>query len=403
MNPWLTVIGIGEDGIGGLNASARSGLEKAEVLVGGARHLAMVEDDGRPRIEWGNPLAATIDEISQKRGQQVAVLATGDPMWYGIGATLARNIAASEMRIIPAPSAFSLAASRLGWALAECECLTVHGRAVDRLRYFLASDARLIILSNDGDTPGDIADILVETGLGASEVNVLTHMSGPDEELITKTAKGWNDEMVADLNTVAIHCVAGPDYMPRSPAPGLHDDAFSHDGQLTKREIRSATLASLVPMPGQLLWDVGAGCGSIAIEWMRASPRATAIAIEQNDVRAHIIRDNALALGVPDLELIEGAAPDAFSGLEAPDAIFIGGGLSAPALFDLCWQALKPEGRLVANAVTFEGEQVLMDWAVKTGGQLVRFEISRAESLGKFTGWQPMKPVTQLRVVKHGG
>ena len=220
MNPWLTVIGIGEDGIGGLNASARSGLEKAEVLVGGARHLAMVEDDGRPRIEWGNPLAATIDEISQKRGQQVAVLATGDPMWYGIGATLARNIAASEMRIIPAPSAFSLAASRLGWALAECECLTVHGRAVDRLRYFLASDARLIILSNDGDTPGDIADILVETGLGASEVNVLTHMSGPDEELITKTAKGWNDEMVADLNTVAIHCVAGPDYMPRSPAPG---------------------------------------------------------------------------------------------------------------------------------------------------------------------------------------
>jgi precorrin-6Y C5,15-methyltransferase (decarboxylating) len=403
MIPWLSVIGIGEDGIDGLNASARAALEKAEVLVGGARHLAMVEDDGRPRIEWGNPLAATIEEICEKRGQLVAVLATGDPMWYGIGATLARNIAAGEMRIIPAPSAFSLAASRLGWALAEAECLTVHGRAVDRLRYFLAPDAHLIILSNDGDTPGAIADILVETGLGESQVNVLTHMSGPNEEMITKSAKDWNDEMVADLNTVAIHCVAGPDYMPRSPAPGLHDEAFAHDGQLTKREIRAATIASLVPMPGQLLWDVGAGCGSVAIEWMRASPRAAAIAIEQDPVRGANIRDNALALGVPDLELIVAAAPGALSGLEAPDAIFIGGGLSAPALFDLCWQALKPEGRLVANSVTFEGEQILMDWAAKTGGQLVRYEISRVANLGKFSGWQPMKPVTQLRAVKHGG
>jgi precorrin-6Y C5,15-methyltransferase (decarboxylating) len=403
MIPWLTVVGIGEDGIDGLKASARSALDKAEVLVGGARHLAMVEGDGRPRIEWGNPLAATIDEICQRRGQLVVVLATGDPMWYGIGATLARNIAASEMRIIPAPSAFSLAASRLGWALAEAECLTVHGRAVERLRYFLAPDARLIILSNDGDTPGIIADILVETGLGESQVNVLTHMSGPDEGLITKTAKDWNDEMVADLNTVAVHCVADPDYIPRSPAAGLHDEAFIHDGQLTKREIRSATIASLVPMPGQLLWDVGAGCGSVAIEWMRASPRAGAIAIEQDPVRGATIRDNALALGVPDLELIEGAAPDALTGLVAPDAIFIGGGLSADGLIDLCWQALKPEGRLVANSVTFEGEKILMEWVAKTGGQLVRYEISRAESLGKFTGWQPMKPVTQLRVVKHGG
>jgi precorrin-6Y C5,15-methyltransferase (decarboxylating) len=403
MIPWLTVIGIGEDGIDGLNASARSALQRAEVLVGGARHLEMVADDGRPRIEWGKPLAATIDEICGMRGRLVAVLATGDPMWYGIGASLCRNIDPAELRIIPAPSAFSLAASRLGWALAEAECLTVHGRAVDRVRYFLAPDARLIILSNDGDTPGAIARILAETGLGESEIAVLTHMSGPDEEMITGTAAGWGDRQVADLNTIAIHCVAGPDYIARSPAPGLHDEAFSHDGQLTKREIRAATIASLVPMPGQLLWDVGAGCGSIAIEWMRASPRAAAIAIERNQTRGATIRDNALALGVPDLELIEGEAPDALEGLAAPDAVFVGGGLSAAGLLELCWNQLKPEGRLVANSVTFEGEQVLIDWAAKTGGELVRFEISRSKKLGHFTGWKPMKPVTQLRAVKHEG
>lgn len=401
MTPWLTVIGIGEDGISGLNAAARAALAEAEVLVGGSRHLSMVADDGRPRIEWGKPLAATIEEICDRRGQPVAVLATGNPMWYGIGATLYRNIEPGELRIIPAPSAFSLAASRLGWALAETECLTVHGRAIDRVRYFLAPDVRLIILSDDGDTPGEIARILTETGLGDSQINVLTHMSGPDEEVITAEAAEWGDRMVADLNTIAVHCVAGPDYVARSSAPGLHDEAFSHDGQLTKREIRSATIAALVPMPGQLLWDVGAGCGSIAIEWMRASPRARAVAVEQNDVRGSTIRDNALALGVPDLELIEGTAPDALGGLGAPDAIFIGGGLSADGLLEHCWRELKLEGRLVANSVTFEGEQILIDWAARTGGELVRFEISRSGKLGQFTGWQPMKPVTQLRAVKH--
>lgn len=401
MSPWLTVIGIGEDGIDGLNAIAKSALDGAEVLVGGERHLAMIEDDGRQRIEWGKPLAATIEEIQEKRGQAVAVLATGNPMWYGIGATLCRSISPGELRIIPAPSAFSLAASRLGWPLADTECLTIHGRSIERVRYFLAPNARLIILSNDGGSPNDIARMLCDTGFEQSRINVLTHMSGPLEEIISASAKDWADRDVADLNTIAVECIAGPNSTLLSRAPGLPDDVFNHDGQLTKREIRSASLAALAPLPGQLLWDVGAGCGSISIEWMRASVPMRAIAVEQNKDRIAAIHDNALALGVPDMEIVEGVAPDALEALDPPDAVFIGGGLSAAGLFDHCWSALKPGGRLVANSVTFEGEQALIEWAEKIDGELVRFEISRSQKVGRFTGWQPMKPVTQLRAVKN--
>jgi len=400
MTPWLTVVGIGEDGIDGLSAIARAALDDAEILVGGERHLAMIADDDRPRITWGRPLSSTIEQIQDQRGHAVTVLATGDPMWYGIGATLCRNIEPAELRIIPAPSAFSLAAGRLGWPLADAECLTIHGRAIERVRYFLAPDAKLIILSNNGNSPADICKILCDTGYEDSRVNVLTHMSGPLEEIITASAKDWDNFDVADLNTIAVQCIAGPETKLFSHTPGLPDEAFHHDGQLTKREIRSATLAALSPLPGQLLWDVGAGCGSIAIEWMRSSPRVRAIALERNEERLAMIRDNALTLGVPDLEVVEGSAPDALNDFDPPDAIFIGGGLSAEGLIETCWSALKPGGRLVANSVTLEGEQKLIKWVEKNGGELVRCEISRSKKVGKFTGWEPMKPVTQLRATK---
>lgn len=399
---WLTVIGIGEDGLDGLSAVAREALISADILVGGNRHLAMVPEDGRDRIVWGSPLAVTLDRIMEMAGRPVAVLATGNPMWFGIGATLSRSVPPEAMRIIPAPSAFSLAASRLGWPVAEVECLTVHGRAIDRIRYFLGPNIRMIILSHDGETPAQVASILRETGYGKSAVAVFTHISGPEEDMIASTADEWVSSEVADLNTIAIHCQSGPESRVLSRVPGLPDDIFSHDGTITKREVRATTLASLAPLPGQLLWDVGAGHGTVAIEWMRSDVKGTtrAVAIEHNSDRINAIRDNALALGVPDLDIVAGKAPDVLAELEPPDAVFIGGGLSTPDMVATCWNNLKPGGRLVANSVTFEGEKLLMEWAETTKGELIRFDISRGSAVGSFKSWDPAKPVTQLRATK---
>ncbi len=401
MTAWLSVVGIGDDGLEGLAGIARAAIDEAEVLAGGARHLAMLGDgDKRPRLEWGSPIADTINEIKEHRGSRVAVLASGDPMWFGIGATLARSFASDEMRIIPAPSAFSLLAARMGWALNDVECLSVHGRAFDRLRYFIAPGARLLVLANDGGTPAAVASLLVELGYGESGLCVFAHMDGEGEEKTEAKAAGWGYRKCADLNTIAINCMAGPDAVVRSRSPGLPDEAYQHDGQITKREVRAATLAALGPGPLEILWDVGAGCGSISIEWMRAEPTARALAIESDCDRAGLIEENALTLGVPGLELVRGAAPEALGGLDVPDGIFVGGGLSVPGLIETCWQRLMGGGRLVANAVTFEGEQRLMELAQELDGELVRFEISRSAKLGRFGGWEPLKPVTQLRVVK---
>ena len=399
---WLTVIGIGEDGLDGLSAVAREALTSADVLVGGDRHLAMVPDDGCERIIWGSPLAATLDRIMEMAGRPVAVLATGNPMWFGIGATLSRSVPPEEMRIIPAPSAFSLAASRLGWRMAEVECLTLHGRSIDRVRYFLSPGTRMIILSHDGETPAQIASILRETGFGKSAITVLTNMSGPEEDMLANTADEWGSSPVADFNTIAIHCQSRPESRIISRVPGLPDDVFRHDGTITKREVRAATLASLAPLPGQLLWDVGAGHGTIAIEWMRSDVKGTAraVAIEQNADRINAIRDNALALGVPDLDIVAGKAPGVLAELKPPDAVFIGGGLSTTDMLATCWNNLKPGGRLVANSVTFEGEKILMEWTETTKGDLIRFGISYGSAVGSFKSWDPAKPVTQLRATK---
>jgi precorrin-6Y C5,15-methyltransferase (decarboxylating) len=400
MTPWLSIVGLGEDGLEGLTPAARTLVESAEVLVGGARHLAMVPEDARERLVWTQPLEHRVEEVAGRRGQRICVLATGDPMSYGIGATLARRVPPREMIVVPAPSAFSLAAAQLGWSLAEVETLTLHGRPLELLHPYVQPDAKLLVLSEDGATPGRVAQLLCERGCGKSRLVVLEHMGGARERVSEGTAADWAAREIADLNTIAVDCVAGPGAALLPRTPGLPDAAFQHDGQLTKREVRAATLAVLAPVPGQRLWDVGAGCGSIAIEWMRAAPRAEAVAVERRQDRLALIAANAAALGAPTLEIVAGEAPGVLGGLARPDAVFLGGGAARDGLFEACWQALGAGGRLVANAVTLEGEQALVSWRERVGGSLTRIAVSRAEPIGGRTGWRPLMAVTQFAVTR---
>lgn len=397
---WLSVIGIGEEGQAGLSAAARSLLEQAQILVGGRRHLEFLDkSDRRERLAWGSPLQQTIDSILQRRGQRVCVLATGDPMWYGIGATLARQIPLEEMTILPAPSAFSLACSRLGWPLTDVDTLSLCGRDPALLLGYLYPGVRLLLLSGDRRTPATVAHLLRESGFGKSQMSVLERMGSPEERMIQGNAATWTPEVLADLNTIAID-VQG-ETQQRRCVPGLPDEAYLHDGQLSKREIRAVTLSSLAPQPGQLLWDVGAGCGSISIEWLRSDRRCRAIAIETHPQRLQYLADNAAALGVPQLEIVAGKAPEALADLPQPHCIFIGGGLTTPHLLDTCWQALPPGGRLVANAVTVESEHKLLQAQQAWGGELTRLAIQRAQPLGRFLSWKAMAPVTQWSVWKE--
>lgn len=397
---WLAVIGIGEEGQAGLSAAARSLLEQAQILVGGRRHLGFLDEgDRRERLVWESPLQKTIDTILQRRGQRVCVLATGDPMWYGIGATLARQIPLEEMTLIPAPSAFSLACSRLGWPLADVDTLSLCGRPADLLLGYLYPGVRLLLLSGDRQTPVIVAQRLTEAGFGESQMTVLERMGSPEERLIQGPAATWAHEDLANLNTIAIE-VRGENQQRRC-VPGLPDGAYCHDGQLTKREIRAVTLSSLAPQPGQLLWDVGAGCGSISIEWLRSDRRCRAIAIESHPQRRQYLADNAAALGVPYLEIVAGKAPDVLADLPQPHCIFIGGGLTTPKVLETCWQALPPGGRLVVNAVTVESEQTLFQAQQLWGGELTRIAIQRAQPLGRFLSWKAMAPVTQWSVWKE--
>jgi precorrin-6Y C5,15-methyltransferase (decarboxylating) len=404
MTAWLTIVGMGDEGITGLGPSARAAIARAELLVGGRRHLALVPDGPAERLTWATPLSVTVEAIAAHRDRPVTVLATGDPMCFGVGVTLARRFPRAEMEILPAPGAFTLAAARLGWPLSEVDGVTVHGRPLDLINRHLQPGGRIFVLSEDGATPAALARRLVERGFGPSRFVVLEHMGGADERIVEATAETWDQVSggaeAADLNTVALELRATPEAEAWPLLPGLPDYAFRHDGQLTKREVRAATLALLAPMPGDLLWDVGAGCGSIAIEWLRVDRRLKAIAIERDAGRATLVRENAAALGVPFLTLREGEAPAALDGLEAPDAVFIGGGLGAPGLVEHCWERLKPRGRLVANAVTVEGESALAGWHGKLGGALTRIAVARAEPVGRLLGWRPLMPITQWCAVK---
>jgi precorrin-6Y C5,15-methyltransferase (decarboxylating) len=400
MTAWLSIVGVGADGLSGLTPAACALIDSAEVLVGGTRHLGMV-DGGAERLTWETPLSRTVEAIAQRRGRRVVVLATGDPMWFGIGVTLARRFPREEMIVLPHLSAFSLAAARLGCPLADVEPITLHGRPLELLSLHLAPGARLLILSENGDTPARVAAFLRERGWGGSIVTVLENLGAADERCVRGVAAQWNAGPCADLNTIAVDCVADAGTRVIGRTPGLPDDAFAHDGQLTKREVRAATLSVLMPLPGQLLWDIGAGCGSIGIEWMRAARGARAIAVERLPSRQALIAQNAATLGVPKLRVIAGSAPQALAGLDSPDAIFIGGGLSDDVI-ESCWSGLKPAGRLAANAVTLEGEACLLAAQARRGGDLTRIAVSRADAIGNRTAWRPLMPVTQWSVTKHG-
>jgi precorrin-6Y C5,15-methyltransferase (decarboxylating) len=397
---WLSIVGIGEDGLDGLSSAARALVDGAEVLIGGERHLAMVPDDGRERMAWPTPLITLVDEIVARRDQKVCVLATGDPLYYGVGVTLARRVPIDEMTIVPGPSAFALAAARLGWPRAETETLTLHGRPVSFVQSYIQPGARLLILSENRETPAQVAALLVTRGYGESRITVLEHMGGAKDRQVTGTAADWRISDVADFNTVAVECIAGADARLLPRAPGLPDDAFEHDGQLTKREVRAATLAALAPIPGQLLWDIGAGSGAIGIEWMRSHFTCRAIAVERDHARASLIAVNADRLGTPKLEVIEAEAPAALAALDAPNAVFIGGGIASDDMLETGWGALSSGGRLVANTVTLEGEQKLFAWRQSHGGALSQISISHAETIGGFTGWAPSRPVTQYAATK---
>ena len=397
MTAWLTIIGIGEDGLSGLGTLAREVIDGAEFLFGGERHLALV---GKKGLIWKSPLEDSFVELDQLQGKKVVVIATGDPMWFGIGATLGRRYGPDAIKVIPSSSAFSLVAARLTWPLNEIDCLTVHGRDLDRVRAFLMPGNKLIILTNDGNTPGQIAELLKDTGFGGSLLTVFSQMGGTDERRFEGTAIDLDHDAIPDLNTVAIECLADEGLILKARTPGLPDDVFEHDGQLTKREVRAITVSSLAPMPGQMLWDIGAGCGSIGIEWLRGTLNARAIAVERNMDRLGMINRNALALGVPELKVIFGEALTEIIGLPSPDAVFIGGGLTTDGLLEYCWQNLRPGGRLVANAVTFESERRLFEACEKLGGDLNKIEISRAQAMGDYTSWHGLMPVTQLKIIK---
>ena len=396
---WLTVIGIGEDGLTGLNAVARSLIDSAEILVGGDRHLAMLPDDQRSRLVWGSPIEETIQQILSYRGKSVCILASGDPMWFGIGTTLSRRIPKEEILVIPSLSTFSLICARLGWSMTEVETISLCGRHPAILQAYIYPNAKLLILSSGAETPAIVAQALSDRGFGNSKVTVLEHLGGVKERIISTVANQLKTcPEFAELNAIAVQCIPNPDAKVFSRMAGLPDEAYHHDGQLTKREIRAITLSALAPNAGELLWDVGAGCGSISIEWMRSHPLCQAIAIEKS--RTHFITDNAIALGTPNLKIIAGMAPAVLQNLPMPDAIFIGGGATVPDLFETCWENLRSQGRLIANVVTIEGEQNLFRWQQKYGGTLTQISINRAEAIGSFLGWKPMRPVIQWKVIK---
>ncbi|WP_327004921.1 precorrin-6y C5,15-methyltransferase (decarboxylating) subunit CbiE [Dactylosporangium sp. NBC_01737] len=399
--PAVTVVGIGADGLGSLAPDGRAALAAATVLFGSARQLDLVTDvtgadivtgAGVHRVAWPSPLVPALPRLlAEHHAGRVVVLASGDPMFHGIGTTLVRLLGAAHVHVVPHPSAVSLACARLGWALDDVEVVSAVGRSVDALRRVLHDGRRVLILSAGAGTPAQVVQILRETGFGGSDVTVLESLGGPDERV------HHDADRAGPLNVVAVDCRGGGGI---PVVPGLADGSYTSDGQLTKREIRAVTLAALGPRPGELLWDVGAGSGSIAIEWLRAHRSCRAVAVERDPVRAGRVTANAGALGVPHLSTVVGAAPEALDGLAPPDAVFIGGGFTAAGVFERCWSALRPGGRLVVNAVTVESERLVADLHATHGGELTRIAVQRAAPVGGFLAWRPMMPVTQWVVWK---
>ncbi|MBW0104922.1 precorrin-6y C5,15-methyltransferase (decarboxylating) subunit CbiE [Pseudonocardia sp. KRD291] len=404
----VTVVGIGAEGWPGLAEPSRDALRAADVVLGGPRQLDLL-DDSVPAVRraWPSPLVPALPGIlDELAGSRVAVLASGDPMFFGIGTTLARVVGPQRLRVLPHPSSISLACARLGWAVQNVELVSVVGRPLARLRRALAPGARVLVLSSGAGSPAEVAELVAAQGFGRSTMTVLERLGEDGERVVTGTAGTWSGTSDA-LNVVALDCVADPGACLTGETPGLPDDAYDSDGQLTKREVRAVTLAHLAPRPGELLWDVGGGAGSVGIEWMRAHRTCRTITVESRPERAGRITANAAALGVPELRVVTGSAPEALHGLPRPDAVFVGGGLTRDGVLQACWDALAGGGRLVANAVTVQTEAALAAAHERYGGRLVRLQVSRAEPVGRaaaggadgagstrFHGWRPAMPVT---------
>ncbi|TKB89757.1 MAG: precorrin-6y C5,15-methyltransferase (decarboxylating) subunit CbiE [Mesorhizobium sp.] len=398
---WLTIIGIGEDGVAGLGDEAKRLIAEAEFVFGGKRHLALVASLAKGEVRaWPTPFDAELRDVLALSGRRVCVLASGDPFYHGVGVTLARQVAAEKMQVIPAPSAFSLAAARLGWPLQDIETVSLHGRPLDLIRPLLHPCTRILALTSDSDAPTAIARLMTELGFGASRLTVLEALGGPNERLRSASAGTFDLAKINPLNLLAIEVDSTPQARVLPLTAGRADHLFEHDGQITKREVRAVTLSALAPRRGELLWDIGAGSGSIGIEWMLAHPSMRAIAIEADPARAARIGRNAAACGVPGLAVVEGSAPQALAGLETPAAIFIGGGGSDAGLLERALDALPVGGRLVANAVTLEMEALLLSRRASLGGELTRIAVSRASPVGSMQAWRPAMPVTQWSWVK---
>ncbi|MFA7429718.1 MAG: precorrin-6y C5,15-methyltransferase (decarboxylating) subunit CbiE [Rhodospirillaceae bacterium] len=394
VTPWLSIVGIGEDGADGLSATAQSLIARAEVVFGGQRHLdlagGLIRGEARA---WPSPFS--VAAVVEARGRRVCVLASGDPFQHGVGSTLAAFVPASEMTVVPAPSAFSLAASRLGWALPEVACVSLHGKPIDLIRPHLHPGARVLALTSHGGSPAEVARLLTETGFGPSRLHVLEALGGPREKVRSAGAEVFDIAEIDGLNVLAIEVAATPGARILSRAPGLPDDLFEHDGQITKREVRALTLSALAPRRGETLWDIGAGSGSVGIEWLLADATLSAIAIEHHPDRAGRILRNALRFGVPHLRLVEGKAPDALAGLPTPDAVFIGGGATVPGVVEAAINALRPGGRMVVNAVTLETEALVLGRYAELGGDLTHIAIGRAAPLASMTAWRQAIPIVQ--------
>ncbi len=400
MSKWLTIVGMGEDGYAGLSAKGQLALKSAIHIVGSQRLLQKLPASDAKRHEWPQPFSSVAQQLSVLRGQQTVVLATGDPLNYGVARKFLEFIPFDEMSIIPHLSAFSLATARMGWSLPDCDCFTIHGRPAANLEGFIQPDARLLILTENGASIVECARRLVARGFETSELTVLENMGGEQEVKTTFAANCVPDKVWSPLNTLAVHCHASHHAKVLSRIPGLPDDAFEHDGKITKREVRAATLAALCPAPDQLLWDIGAGSGAVAIEWMRGTRGCEAIAIEHDTERCVVIARNADQLGTPRLKVVAQAAPDGLKDLPRPDAIFIGGGIDTDGVFETAHSALKDGGMCVANAVTLEGERKLVTLQELHGGDLVRMDISTLTHIGEMRALRPRMSVLQWRLRK---
>ena len=403
MGSQITVVGVGADGWDGLPPRLRRLVANTDVVVGGDRHLGLVPDDvPAVRERWPSPLRAGLSALlGRYDGARVVVLASGDPHLSGVATTLVDLLGADRVHVEPGTSSVALARARLGWSAESVDVLTVVGRDPDAVHRYLTPGRRLVVLSSDETTPARVADRLVAAGFGASVLTVLGDLGSAAESRVERTAAGFGAPEVSRLNLVCVEVRAdGPATPVHATVPGLPDDAYEHDGQITKRDLRACALARLAPAPGELLWDVGAGAGSVAVEWMRIDPRCRAVAVEANRERAALIHRNAGRLGVPALDVRTGRAPEQLAGLPAPEAVFVGGGASAPGVLEACWSALRPGGRLVVHAVTLETEAVVRDWWARVGGELTRLSVERAEPIGSFTGWAPARPVVQWAVTR---